>query len=59
MFTLGLRVDVAHDAEEVARVCSLRQRLGDALALEDRDAVDDCIRGVTGDREADVAVGIE
>jgi len=59
VLSLGLRGDVAHDAVEVARVHAVRQCLRETLALEDRDAVDDGVEGMTRGGDADVALGVE
>ena len=47
------------DAEQVARIGAVGKSVRTALAVEDGDAVDDCVLGVAGDRDADVAFGVE
>ena len=48
--TFTLLVDVAHDAEQVARVNAGGEREGALLAFEDRDAGDDRVERVARDR---------
>ncbi len=59
VLALGLRVDVFHDAQEVARIDAVGQRLGRELRVEDRDPGEDGVEGMAGDGDANGALRIE
>jgi hypothetical protein len=52
-------MDVAGDAEQVASIDAVGQRACPALAVEDRDRVDDGVARIAGDGVAEVVLGIE
>jgi len=59
VLALGLRVDVLHDAQEVARIDAVGQRLGSELRVEDRDPGEDGVEGMAGDGEAQMSLRVE
>lgn len=50
--------EVADDPEQIPRVDTVGERVRDTLALEDRDAGDDVVEGIAGDRGPEVALRI-
>jgi len=54
----SLFVDVAHDAEEIARIDAVGERARALLGLEDRDAGDDRIERIARDGETHVPFGV-